>query len=114
MIVIKYQEIHFYYNSTSAPTIPLGTITIQETKAPIGYKVNQEVFVRRITPNSSAENVNTYVEPTIKEDSLDFTIRKVQEGTHILLPNVKFRHTKPNGTTEELTTNPNGEIVIKG
>ena len=104
----------FYYNSTSAPTIPLGTITIQETKAPIGYKVNQEVFVRRITPNSSAENVNTYVEPTIKEDSLDFTIRKVQEGTHILLPNVKFRYTKPNGTTEELTTNPNGEIVIKG
>ena len=104
----------FWYTSFGAPALPLGTLTIQETKAPTGYKLNPEVFVRRITPNGTAEGVNTYNEPVIKEDSLDFTIRKVQEGTHILLPNVKFRHTKPNGTTEELTTNPNGEIVIKG
>lgn len=104
----------FYYNSTSAPTIPLGTITIQETKAPIGYKVNQEVFVRRITPNSSAENVNTYVEPTIKEDSLNFVIKKVQSGTSTLIPNAKFRHTLPDGTTEELQTGSNGEVVIRG
>lgn len=104
----------FWYNSHGVPTLPLGTLTIQETKAPIGYKINSEIFVRRITPNGSAEGVGTFNVPTIKEDSLDFTIRKVQEGTHILLPNVKFRHIKPNGTTEELTTNPNGEIVIKG
>ncbi|MBS6503463.1 MAG: LPXTG cell wall anchor domain-containing protein [Clostridium sp.] len=102
------------YIVNGSPTLPLGTITIQETKAPTGYKINSEIFVRRITPNGAAESVNTYNEPIIKEDSLDFTIRKVQEGTHILLPNIKFRHTKPNGTTEELTTNPNGEIVIKG
>lgn len=102
------------YIVNGSPTLPLGTITIQETKAPTGYKINPEIFVRRITPNGAAESVNTYNEPIIKEDSLDLTIRKVQEGTHILLPNIKFRHTKPNGTTEELTTNPNGEIVIKG
>lgn len=104
----------FYYQTNGNTTIPLGTITIQETKAPVGYKINPEIFVRRITPNGNTEAVGTFNVPIIKEDSLDFTIRKVQEGTNILLPNVKFRHTKPNGTTEELTTNPNGEIVIKG
>lgn len=104
----------FYYNSTSFPTLPLGTITIQETKAPIGYKVNPEVFIRKITPDSNAVNINTYVEPTIKEETLDFTIRKVQGGTDILLPNVGFKHTKPDGSTEDLVTNSNGEIVMKG
>lgn len=102
------------YIVNGSPTLPLGTVTIQETKAPTGYKINPEIFVRRITPNGAAESVNTYNEPVIKEDSLDFTIKKVQEGTDILLPNVKFKHTNPDGSTEELTTNSQGEIVIKG
>lgn len=102
------------YIVNGSPTLPLGTVTIQETKAPIGYKINPEIFVRRITPNGAEESVNTYNEPVIKEDSLDFTIKKVQEGTDILLPNVKFKHTNPDGSTEELTTNSQGEIVIKG
>lgn len=103
----------FWY-SAGVPTIPLGTVTIQETKAPMGYKLNKELFIVRITSNGTADNVNTFVEPTIKEDSLDFTIRKIQSGTSILLQNVKFNHTKPDGTVEELTTNANGEIVIRG
>ena len=102
------------YIVNGSPTLPLGTVTIQETKAPTGYKINPEIFVRRITPNGAAESVNTYNDPVIKEDSLDFTIKKVQEGTDILLPNVKFKHTNPDGSTEELTTNSQGEIVIKG
>lgn len=103
----------FWYNELGRPTMPSGTLTIQETKAPVGYKINSEIFVKKIVPGSS-DNVSTYNEPIIKEDSLDFTIRKVQEGTDILLPNIKFKHTNPNGTSEELTTNSQGEIVIKG
>lgn len=104
----------FYYNSTSAPTIPLGTITIEETKAPIGYKLNREIFVRKIVSNGYAENITTYVEPIVREDVLEFKIKKVQAGTSIVIPNVKFKHTKPDGSSEELTTNSNGEIIIKG
>jgi Prealbumin-like fold domain len=104
----------FYYNSSSAPTIPLGSITIQETKSPIGYKINPEIFVRRVSPNGNAENVNTYVEPVIKEDSLNFSIKKVQSGTSIVIPNAKFRHTKPDGSNEVLQVGSNGEVVIRG
>ena len=104
----------FWYTSFGAPALPLGTLTIQETKAPIGYKINSEIFVRRITPNGTAEGVNTYNEPIIKEDSLNFVIKKVQSGTSTLIPNAKFRHTLPDGTTEELQTGSNGEVVIRG
>jgi hypothetical protein len=103
----------FWYNNLGRPTMPSGTLVIQETKAPVGYKINPEVFIKKIVPGST-DNISTYNEPIIKEDSLDFTIKKVQEGTDILLQNVKFKHTKPDGTSEELTTNSQGEIVIKG
>ena len=33
-----------YYDANNAPSIPIGSITIQETKAPEGYKINPEVF----------------------------------------------------------------------
>ena len=104
----------FWYNSQGIPTLPLGTLTIQETKAPVGYKINSEVFVRRITPNGTAEGVSTYNEPIIKEDSLNFTIKKVQSGTNIVIPNAKFRHTNPDGSVEELQTGSKGEVVIRG
>ncbi|MGV3076319.1 SpaA isopeptide-forming pilin-related protein [Clostridium baratii] len=104
----------FWYNGTNQPTLPLGTVTIQETQAPKGYKINPEVFVRKITATGNAENVHTFNEPIIKEESLDFKIIKVEEGTNKRLGNVTFRHTKPNGTTQELKTNSNGEIVIRG
>lgn len=68
----------FYYDSSGFITLPLGTITIQETKAPEGYLLNEEIYIRQITSNGIAEDVNTYNEPIIKEQVYlgDFTIRK--------------------------------------
>lgn len=68
----------FYYNGNSDPTLPIGTITIQETKAPEGYKLSDEVFVRKITSEGNTESVNTYNEPEIPEQVYlgNFTIRK--------------------------------------
>lgn len=102
------------YVINGSPTLPLGTITIQETKAPVGYKINNTIFVRKIKQNAQTGHVVTYNEPVVREDSLNFTIKKVQSGTNILLPNVRFKHTKPNGTTEILTTGANGEIALRG
>lgn len=103
----------FWYNELGRPTMPSGTLTIQETKAPVGYKINPEIFLKKIVPGIT-DNVSTYNEPIIKEDSLNFVIKKVQSGTSTLIPNAKFRHTKPDGSTEELTTGSNGEVIIRG
>ena len=58
----------FYYNSAGTiVTLPLGTVTIQETKAPEGYLINNELFIRQITASGSMESVETYNEPIVKE-----------------------------------------------
>lgn len=104
----------FYYNGNSDPTLPVGTITIQETKAPTGYFINNEVFVEKITSSGSAENVHTYNQPKVLEKVIKFNIKKVQAGTSTPVAGAVFLHTMPNGSTEDLETNGSGEITITG
>lgn len=104
----------FYYASTGYPTLPVGTITIQETKAPTGYFINNEVFVRKIVAGGNKEGVETYNQPEILEKVIKFNIKKVQAGTSTPVSGAVFRHTLPNGSTEDLETNGSGEITITG
>lgn len=104
----------FYYASTGDPTLPVGTLTIQETKAPTGYFINNEVFVRQIVAGGNKEGVETYNQPEILEKVIKFNIKKVQVGTTTPVSGAVFRHTLPNGSTEELTTDEKGEITITG
>ena len=60
----------FYYGTNGDIVIPLGTITIQESKEPEGYLINSEVFVRQITSNGDGESVYTYNQPIIKEQTI--------------------------------------------
>lgn len=103
-----------FYMFENIATIPVGTITVQETKAPVGYFINNDVFVRKITPNGVSENVSTYNQPKILEKVIKFDIKKVQEGTSTPVSGAVFRHTLPNGSTEDLETNGSGEITITG
>ena len=104
----------FYYASNGDPTLPVGTITIQESKAPKGYFINNEVFVRKITISGDIEDVDTYNQPEILEKVIKFNIKKVQVGTSTPVSGAVFLHTKPDGTTESLTTDEKGEITITG
>lgn len=104
----------FFYDSNKNTTLPVGTITIQESKAPVGYFINNEVFVRKITSSGNAERVETFNMPTVNEKVIKFNIKKVQAGTSTPVSGAVFRHTLPNGSTEELTTNGSGEITITG
>lgn len=104
----------FYYASNGDPTLPVGTITIQESKAPKGYFINNEVFVRKITISGDIEDVDTYNQPEILEKVIKFNVKKVQVGTTTPVSGAVFLHTKPDGTTESLTTDEKGEITITG
>lgn len=103
-----------YYASNGDATLPIGTITIQESKAPTGYFINNEVFVRKITTSGSVEDVNTFNMPKVNEKVIKFNIKKVQAGTSTPISGAVFRHTLPNGSTEDLETNGSGEITITG
>jgi uncharacterized surface anchored protein len=69
-----------------------------------------------VTADGTAENVSTYNAPTIKEQVNTFRLWKYQqEGTEkYAIPGTVFTHTKPNGSTETLTTGSDGYITLKG
>lgn len=104
----------FYLNSKDVPTLPLGTLTIQETKAPHGYYINNEIFVRTITASGGVEEVHTYNEPTVKEQPNELTLNKVQIGTDKPIEGTIFTHTLPDGSTEDVTTDADGNIKFVG
>lgn len=59
----------FYTHSSGKPTFPLGTVTIQETKASKGYLLNPEVFVKQLLPEGTGETVELYQTATVPEIS---------------------------------------------
>ena len=104
-----------YLGATGLPQIPLGIITIQETKAPEGYIINPEIFVIPITSNNDgSEFIYTYNEPKIPETLLTLDIVKVLKGKDTPIPGVVFLHTDSKGNQEEVTTDEKGQAVLKG
>lgn len=102
-----------YLSPTKNPSLPIGTLTIQETQAPEGYLINSEVYVVKITSsNDGSDFVYTYNEPEIPEQSLDLNIVKKEKGKDYVIEGAVFEHTKPDGTTETVT-NPEAQIKIK-
>ncbi len=57
----------FYYDSGGDPVLPLGTVTIQETKAPPGYLLNDDVILRQVTSSGTEEAVYTYEDPVVED-----------------------------------------------
>lgn len=115
-----------FFKLKGVVTLPLGTITIQETKAPEGYLLNEKVFVRQITPTGSGEQVETYNMPTIKEEVIRGDIQLVKygesndepgdSGADIKKPlkDIKFHLTsKTNGDVYTIITDENGFASTK-
>ena len=73
----------FYYQMDgTTPCVPLGTVTVQETKAPEGYLLNEAVFVQKIVAGGTLETVECY-QTTIVADQVyrgDLEFVKVSDG----------------------------------
>lgn len=67
--LVKNKSNKFYYDMLNRPTMPLGTLTIEETKAPAGYLLNShDVHTVHITSDNTAEEeVHSYVVPKHNE-----------------------------------------------
>ena len=95
------------------PCLPLGTVTVQETKAPTGYLANDTVFVQKITAGSKAETVSCYNASSVEEQvcrggvklqKRDFETKKVEPQGGATLENAAF-------TITSLNENP---VVVDG
>lgn len=110
----------FYISAAGDPCIPLGTVTVQEVKAPEGYLLNDKVYTTEITEGAgTVESVYTYNEPEIGSDAEvaeqpkrgDIKFVKVKDGTMERLSNVQFKITsKTTGESHIVCTDENGIV----
>lgn len=103
-----------YMSATGVPTIPLGTITIQETKAPKGYTISDTTLhIQQVTSDGNVESVNTFVAPNVSEQVIRGNIKWVKaiEETQVRVPNALFRITsKTTGEAHYVVTDANGSF----
>ena len=102
----------FYYQMDgTTPCVPLGTVTVQETKAPEGYLVNDSVFVQKIIAGGTLEPVECYQTTTVADQIYrgDLEFVKVSDGDLNRLANVPFSITsKTTGESHVIVTDRNG------
>lgn len=111
------------YTSTDGyATLPIGTVSVQETKAPQGYLLSDStVHVQQVTSNSVTERVTTFVEPsedapTVREQVKrgDIAFNKVHGEDMTGLANVPFKITsKTTGESHIAITDVNGILTTE-
>lgn len=117
--VVRYNEDYkvsgpdLYKNTVGMCFLPYGTVTIQETQAPDGYKLDNTVHVVKLDGKTSNRiEVENGVE--IPNNSVDFNIVKKQYGTDSVISGAVFKHTDPKGRVETVTTDKNGKASFRG
>ena len=98
----------FYLRSSGDVTLPLGTFTVQETKAPTGYKINPELFIRQIKVDEATGSITTFNEIEVPEprDTVygNLTIYKTADDSKRganTAKNVWFNVKSDDGVTDE-------------
>lgn len=103
-----------YRNDLGNPTFPIGTITIQETKAPKGYVRNDEVFLVKILEDDNEPGVSLSQIPTteVKQQPIrgDLEIIKSDSRTGEHMSGVSFDviDMSSNKVVKTLVTDENG------
>lgn len=107
-----------FYEVNGVVTLPLGTVTIQETKAPSGYKIDNTLNVQQITSNGgSVSTVVAFNEfESINDVTSYYELTKTSEDG--IVSNVKFNiykgsSVKPDNFLKTVTTDRNGKIKEK-
>lgn len=108
----------FYYDKSGNEILPLGTVTIQETKAPEGYLLNEELQIRQIKEEERTGKIADYNESISKESVIKGAVKIVKFGANSddtsslkkALEGIKFVFTsKTNGNAYSLVTGSDGE-----
>ena len=82
----------FYYTSDGKTVcLPLGTVTVQESKAPAGYQLNPTVFVQKIEVEGDQETISVYQSSTVEESV-------IRGGVKIQKRDIETGEAKPQGS----------------
>lgn len=103
-----------YRDQFNNVVFPLGTLTIQETKAPVGYQMDDHIYVAQTTEeNGTIRTNNLPISDAINSAEQakrgDLAITKTIAGTGREMPRVRFEiKSKTTGETHVVMTDENG------
>ncbi|TLC99179.1 putative outer membrane protein [Robinsoniella peoriensis] len=104
----------FYTDETGIRVVPIGTITVQESKAPTGYKLNPKLYIQNIIAEEfTGDIIQTYQTVTSPESIKRGDLKgiKVSDGDLNRMAGVPFKITS--ATTKEshiVVTDKNGQF----
>lgn len=107
----------FYYKD-GIVTLPLGTVTIQETKAPENYELNPDLYIGQITEEGGLTWLTTnlltpegqLIVPESKTVRGGLSIHKSSDDA--IIKDIWFRITSDNGYSKDVATNSMGTIEL--
>lgn len=104
----------FFFDESGQPTVPIGTLLVQETSAPYGYILENTVYVINITSTgSSTEIINSYNEPTSTNVAIRKPIKIVKYSADGNIAGIKFRvQGGPEDVDMTVATGEDGSISI--
>lgn len=114
---IKYDKEHLvsgdglFADHSGKPYLPLGTLTMQETKAPEGYKADSTVYVRNLKASGTEVVAGNVAKENVKEQVLrgDLKLRKISNVENKPMAEIPFRITsKTTGESHVIYTDKNG------
>lgn len=110
----------FYYSSSDnkTPCLPLGTVTIQETKAPENYELNPNLYIGQITEEGGLGWLTTnlltpegqLIVPESETVRGGLSIHKSSDDA--IIKDIWFRITSDNGYSKDVATNSMGTIEL--
>lgn len=111
----------FYYSSSEnkMPCLPLGTVTIQETKAPENYELNPNLYIGQITEEGGLGWLTTnlltpegqLIVPESETVRGGLSIHKSSDDA--IIKDIWFRITSDNGYSKDVATNSMGTINLE-
>lgn len=111
----------FYYSSSEnkMPCLPLGTITIQESKAPENYELNPNLYIGQITEEGGLGWLTTnlltpegqLIVPESETVRGGLLIHKSSDDA--IIKDIWFRITSDNGYSKDVATNSMGTINLE-
>lgn len=104
----------FYYQTDETTLcFPLGTVTVQETKAPTGYVLNDKVFVQKITASGKKESVEIYNSITVPETLIRGGVKVQKSDADTMTPEAQGSATLT-GTAFTITYLSESPIQVNG
>lgn len=103
----------FFSDDAGNTVLPLGTVTIQETKAPEGYLEGDEIFLRKISNDENSGTVSEFKPAEHKEQIIrgDAEFTKVHGTTGEKLSGIQFEITSEDtGETITAVTDSSGKL----